>query len=146
MKLARATNVVSGRTGNEIRRQFAFREGLLLVKAVIAATGLYTPPHTVSNAELVETFNAYVAAFNRQHAQAIASGDIEALTPSSEAFIEKASGIKSRYVVNKSGVIDPAVMRPAISERPNEEIRFWPRWAWPPRGTLCGAGTSRPIG
>ncbi len=93
-----------------------------MAKAVIAATGLYTPPHTVSNAELVETFNAYVTAFNRQHAHAIATGDVEALTPSSEAFIEKASGIKSRYVVDKSGVIDPAVMRPAIPERPNEEI------------------------
>ena len=29
-------------------------------QAVIAATGLYTPPHSVSNAELVEAFNAYV--------------------------------------------------------------------------------------
>lgn len=89
--------------------------------AVIAATGLYTPPLTVSNAELVTAFNAYVEAFNAEHAEAIASGETEALTPSSEAFIEKASGIKSRHVVNKDGIIDPAVMRPIIPERSNDE-------------------------
>jgi len=94
----------------------------ILRHAVIAATGLYTPPHTLTNAELVETFNAYVERFNARNAEAIAAGEIAALTPSSEAFIEKASGIKSRYVMDKSGLIDPDVMRPVIAERPNEEI------------------------
>ncbi len=90
--------------------------------AVIAATGLYTPPLSLSNAELVETFNAYVERFNAANADAIAAGGTEALTPSSAEFIEKASGIKSRFVVNKSGLVDPDVMRPIIPERPNEEI------------------------
>ncbi len=90
--------------------------------AAIAATGLYAPPQSVSNAELVIAFNAYVALFNEEHAGAIASGETVALTPSSEAFIEKASGIKSRYVVDKAGVIDPRVMRPSIPERPNDQI------------------------
>lgn len=90
--------------------------------AVIAATGLYTPPDSVSNAELVETFNTYVERFNAANAQAIAAGEVAALTPSSVEFIEKASGIKSRHVVNKSGIVDPEIMRPAIPERPNEEI------------------------
>ncbi|HLZ82605.1 MAG TPA: beta-ketoacyl-ACP synthase III [Caulobacteraceae bacterium] len=90
--------------------------------AVIAATGLYTPPHTVSNAELVAAFNAYVELHNAEHAEAIAAGEAAALIPSSEGFIEKASGIKSRYVVDKTGVIDPSVMRPDIPERPNEDI------------------------
>jgi beta-ketodecanoyl-[acyl-carrier-protein] synthase len=93
-----------------------------LKSAVIAATGLHTPPHSVSNAELVVAFNAYVDLHNSQHAEAIAAGEVPALIPSSEAFIEKASGIKSRYVVDKAGVIDPTVMRPNIPERPNEEI------------------------
>ena len=92
-----------------------------LHQAIIAATGLYTPPQSVSNAELVEAFNAYVADFNVENAVAIAAEQIVALTPSSVEFIEKASGIKSRYVVNKSGVIDPKVMRPAIPERSNDE-------------------------
>ncbi|MDO8378733.1 beta-ketoacyl-ACP synthase III [Phenylobacterium sp.] len=90
--------------------------------AVIAATGLYTPPQSVSNAELVEAFNAYVANFNAEHADAIAAGQADALTPSSVEFIEKASGIKSRHVVDKAGVIDPAVMTPRIPERPNDEL------------------------
>jgi beta-ketodecanoyl-[acyl-carrier-protein] synthase len=89
--------------------------------AVIAATGLFTPPQSISNAELVETFNAFVARFNAENADAIAGGRIEALQPSSVEFIEKASGIKSRFVVEKSGILDPAVMRPIIPERPNEQ-------------------------
>ncbi|KRB40013.1 beta-ketoacyl-ACP synthase III [Phenylobacterium sp. Root700] len=91
-------------------------------QAVIAATGLYTPPHSLSNAELVQTFNAYVERFNAANAEAIAAGEVAALTPSSVEFIEKASGIKSRFVMNKSGLVDPEVMRPDLPERPNEEI------------------------
>ena len=90
--------------------------------AVIAATGLYTPPESISNAELVEAFNAYAERFNAENAAAIAEGRVEAIQPSSAEFIEKASGIKSRFVVQKSGILDPAVMRPVIPERPNEEI------------------------
>ena len=86
-------------------------------QAVIAATGLYTPPHSLSNTELVATFNAYVERFNAANAEAIAAGEVAALTPSSVEFIEKASGIKSRFVMNKSGLVDPDVMRPDIPER-----------------------------
>ncbi len=39
--------------------------------AVIATTGLYTPPDSISNAELVEAFNAYVERFNAENAAAI---------------------------------------------------------------------------
>ncbi len=90
--------------------------------AVIAATGLYTPPESISNAELVEAFNAYAARFNAENAASIAEGRIEAILPSSCEFIEKASGIKSRFVVEKTGILDPAIMRPVIPERPNEQI------------------------
>ncbi|MBI5128595.1 MAG: beta-ketoacyl-ACP synthase III [Rhodopseudomonas palustris] len=90
--------------------------------AVIAATGLYTPPDSISNAELVEAFNAYVANFNAANAAAIAAGSVEPLQPSSAEFIEKASGIKSRYVVAKPGILDPELMRPVIPERPNDQI------------------------
>ena len=90
--------------------------------AVIATTGLYTPPDSISNAELVEAFNAYVERFNAENAAAIAEGRIEALLTSSVEFITKASGIKSRYVVEKSGILNPALMRPDIPERPNEQI------------------------
>ncbi|MGH6997328.1 MAG: beta-ketoacyl-ACP synthase III, partial [Phenylobacterium sp.] len=91
-------------------------------QAVIAATGLYTPPHSLSNAELVETFNAYVERFNAANAAAIEAGEVAALTPSSAEFIEKASGIKSRFVMNKTGLVDPDVMAPVLPERPNDQI------------------------
>ena len=90
--------------------------------AVIAATGLYTPPNALSNAELVETFNTYVARFNAANADEIAAGAVEALAPSSPEFITKASGIKSRFVMDKTGLIDPEIMRPIIPERSNDEI------------------------
>ena len=90
--------------------------------SVIAATGLHTPPQSISNAELVEAFNAYVVRFNAENAAPIAEGRMEALQPSSSEFIEKASGIRSRRVVDKTGILDPAVMRPAIPERPNDQL------------------------
>src|SRR5262245_37515153 len=91
-------------------------------QAVISGTGLFTPPYSVSNAELVECFNAYVEQFNADNADAIAAGTVTALEPSSEAFIEKASGIKARYVMEKAGVIDPKRMVPRIAERGDDEL------------------------
>ena len=92
------------------------------ITPVISATGLFTPDQSVSNAELVDSFNRYVAQHNAEHADAIAAGDVAALTDSSVEFIEKASGIKSRYVMDKEGVLDPAIMRPRNFERPNDQI------------------------
>jgi beta-ketodecanoyl-[acyl-carrier-protein] synthase len=89
---------------------------------VISATGLYTPPQAVSNAELVETFNAYVAKANAENAEAIARGEAEPLQPSSDEFIVKASGIRSRYVLDREGVLDPERMRPHLPARGNDEL------------------------
>jgi beta-ketodecanoyl-[acyl-carrier-protein] synthase len=93
-----------------------------LHQAVIAATGLHTPDQSISNAELVAAFNEYVARHNATNAEAIAAGQTEALTGSSVEFIEKASGIKARYVVDKAGILDPDIMRPQIPERSNEDL------------------------
>ena len=89
---------------------------------VISGTGLFTPPHSISNDELVTAFNAYVDLFNAEHADQIAAGEIAALEPSSSAFIEKASGIKSRHVMEKDGILDPTHMTPRIRERADEEL------------------------
>ncbi|MEM9939560.1 MAG: beta-ketoacyl-ACP synthase III [Pseudomonadota bacterium] len=89
---------------------------------VISATGLWTPPNSVSNEELVESYNAWSDKWNADHAADIEAGRVDAKTHSNVEFIEKASGIKSRFVIDKSGVIDPDVMRPNIPERPNEDI------------------------
>ncbi len=93
-----------------------------MTKAVIAATGLFTPEQSISNAELVAAYNAFAERFNEQHAAGIAAGDLEALTPSSVEFIEKASGIKSRFVIDKAGVLYPTRMVPNIPERSNDEL------------------------
>jgi beta-ketodecanoyl-[acyl-carrier-protein] synthase len=93
-----------------------------MYSAVISATGLYQPPHIISNAELVEAFNAYADLQNAEHAAAIGAGERVALTHSSVEFIEKASGIKQRYVIEKSGVLDPTRMYPRFTERPDDEL------------------------
>ncbi|MCY4755111.1 beta-ketoacyl-ACP synthase III [Pelomonas aquatica] len=89
---------------------------------VISGTGLYRPPHVISNAELVAAFNAYADLQNAEHAAAIAAGERQPLTHSSVEFIEKASGIKQRYVVEKSGVLDPARMYPRFEPRPDDQL------------------------
>ena len=91
-------------------------------RVAISSTGLFIPPETISNEELVEAFNAYVQHENALHAEEIAVGSFTPLTESSVAFIEKASGIKRRYVMNKSGVLDPARMRPQIQSRSDTHI------------------------
>src|SRR5574343_1661483 len=89
---------------------------------VISGTGLYQPPHTITNAELVESFNRYVDLQNAQHATEIAAGTREPLQHSSVEFIEKASGIKQRYVLEKSGILDPTRMYPRLQERPDDRL------------------------
>ncbi|WP_278069399.1 beta-ketoacyl-ACP synthase III [Brevundimonas sanguinis] len=91
-------------------------------KAVISATGLFTPEQSISNEELVGAYNAWAERWNAANAEAIAAGEIEAKTPSSEAFIEKASGIKARYVMDKSGIIDPERMLPNLPARGDDEL------------------------
>lgn len=87
----------------------------------ISATGLYTPPFSITNAELVESFNAYAEQHNTAHADAIAAGTVAAIPTSSVEFIEKASGIKARYVVDKAGILAIDRMVPQIAERPNDQ-------------------------
>ncbi|RZO66816.1 MAG: beta-ketoacyl-ACP synthase III [Halieaceae bacterium] len=91
----------------------------MTISAVISGSGLYTPPDSISNQELVDSFNTWVDRYNETHLEAIECGDLEAKTHSSVAFIEKASGIKSRYVIDKEGILDPDRMVPAIPERAN---------------------------
>ena len=88
--------------------------------AVITGSGLYTPANAISNEELVTAFNAWVDLYNAEHAEAIERGDREQKMHSSVEFIEKASGIKSRYVIDKAGILDPTRMVPSIRERSND--------------------------
>jgi beta-ketodecanoyl-[acyl-carrier-protein] synthase len=83
---------------------------------VISATGLFTPADSISNEELVASFNAFVDRHNA------ANPDVEPLAYSSVEFIEKASGIKSRHVMSKAPILDPAIMCPRLPERGNDEL------------------------
>jgi beta-ketodecanoyl-[acyl-carrier-protein] synthase len=83
---------------------------------VISSTGLFTPTDTITNEELVASFNAYADRYNAAHP------DAEPLTYSSVEFVEKASGIKSRHVMDKRAILDPDIMEPRYPERPNDQI------------------------
>jgi beta-ketodecanoyl-[acyl-carrier-protein] synthase len=93
-----------------------------MTDVVISGTGLFRPPHVISNAELVQAFNAYADLQNELHAEAIAAGTRSALVHSSVEFIEKASGIKQRYVLEKDGVLDPRRMKPRFAPRADDQL------------------------
>ena len=95
---------------------------MFVEKVVISGTGLYTPDQKISNEELVEAYNQYVDDFNQTNSVEIESGSLEPLQRSSAEFINKASGINSRYVMNRSGILNPDRMCPEIPERPDSEM------------------------
>ena len=92
-----------------------------MTRVAITGSGLFTPAESISNDELVACYNAYAERENLRHAEAIAAGTAQPLPLSSSEFIVKASGIKSRHVVDKAGVLDIDFMRPRIRTRGNEE-------------------------
>ena len=104
----------------------------------ITGTGLFTPPFAISNEELVASFNAWVEAENERNADAIARGDEKPLETSSAEFIVNASGIKSRYVMDKEGVLDPAIMARAFPNGPTTDV--------PPGEIAAAAGATRSPG
>ncbi|WND01554.1 beta-ketoacyl-ACP synthase III [Temperatibacter marinus] len=81
-----------------------------MVDVVISGTGVYAPNEQVTNGELVEAFNAYVDIYNEKNKTAIDAGLMPAKSHSSTEFIEKASGIKSRHVLDSKGVTNPNIM------------------------------------
>ncbi|MYM56684.1 beta-ketoacyl-ACP synthase III [Thalassovita mangrovi] len=87
----------------------------------ITGTGVFTPPETITNDELVKAFNAYVDLYNAENAEAIAAGEVEAKEYSSSEFIFKASGIEQRYVMEKDGILDPTRMYPHFRQRSDDE-------------------------
>ncbi|MBC7701996.1 beta-ketoacyl-ACP synthase III [Aquabacterium sp.] len=93
-----------------------------MTKVVISGTGIFQPQFTITNAELVESFNTYVDQHNAQHAAEIEAGKHVALAHSSVEFIEKASGIKQRYVLEKTGILDPSRMYPRFEERTDDQL------------------------
>ena len=91
-------------------------------EVVISGSGLWKPEYTITNEELVSSYNTWAEAFNFENAVAIAGGGLSAKPFSSAEFVEKASGIKSRYVYRKEGILDINRMRPKIDRRGDDEV------------------------
>ncbi|MBU3021512.1 beta-ketoacyl-ACP synthase III [Aestuariibacter sp. A3R04] len=91
-------------------------------KILISGVGLWTPEHVITNEELVDSYNAYADKYNAENAAEIDAGNVVAKPHSSAEFIQKASGIKQRYIYRKDGALDVDRMRPLIPERTDEEL------------------------
>tara|TARA_Y100000389_G_scaffold81252_1_gene77823 strand:+ start:715 stop:1839 length:1125 start_codon:yes stop_codon:yes gene_type:complete len=88
---------------------------------VISGTGVFTPEESITNKELVKAYNSYAETYNLNNKVDISRGNKIPLELSSEEFIYKASGIKSRYVMDKKGILDPEIMHPILDKRSNDE-------------------------
>ena len=87
-------------------------------RVLLSGIGVEIPAASISNEELVESFNAWVDAENVKRA---ADGQ-ELLPKSSSEFIEYASGVKSRHVIEREGILDPTRMTPRIPPRSDDEL------------------------
>ncbi|WP_420452136.1 beta-ketoacyl-ACP synthase III [Ilumatobacter sp.] len=101
------------------------------VAVSITGTGLFTPPESISNEELAASLTESVQRWNAQHATEIDAGTLRARDVPDTEFIEKASGIASRHVMEKSGVLDPARMRPHLPLRAEDELGVQAEMAMP---------------
>ena len=91
-------------------------------QVVISGVGVWHPEDSITNEELVDSYNAYVDAFNEENKAQIEAGEVAAMPYSSAEFIEKASGIKSRYIYQKEGALDITRMKPKIAPRADDEL------------------------
>ena len=98
---------------------------------VITGTGLFTPPFSISNDELVASLSVAVHRWNDEQAADIEAGTVAAQPLPDADFIERASGIKSRYVMEKSGVLDPDRLRPHLPLRGEDELGLQAEMALP---------------
>jgi beta-ketodecanoyl-[acyl-carrier-protein] synthase len=88
----------------------------------IAGTGIWYPDNMITNDELVHSYNSYVDQFNEKNKIEIDNGAIEPMLHSSSDFIEKASGIETRYVIDKEGTLDTSRMMPRVSNEDENKL------------------------
>ena len=89
---------------------------------VVSGVGVWHPESSITNQELVDSYNAYVDSYNEAHKAEIEAQQVTAKPYSSAEFIEKASGIKSRYIYQKEGALDISRMKPKIGAREDEAL------------------------
>lgn len=82
---------------------------------LLCSSGLFLPEHELTNAELVQSFNAYVDSVHS------AGGTADGAYVDERAIV-KASGVKSRRVVDKDGILDIRRMRPRLQQRPDSAL------------------------
>ena len=89
---------------------------------VISGVGVWTPEYSINNEELVTAYNGYAEKFNAENRDQIDAGELNEKPLSSADFIAKASGIRSRYVYRKEGILDVNRMRPKVEVRHMDEL------------------------
>src|SRR6185312_9772525 len=87
-------------------------------RVIISGIGVEIPEASITNEELVASFNSWVDVENSDRA---AQG-LELLSKSDADFIVQASGVKKRHVIEREGILDPARMAPRIPARADEEL------------------------
>ena len=88
----------------------------------IAGSGIWFPDDVITNDEIVASFNSYVDAYNNSNKEKITSGELIPLEHSSSEFIEKASGIKTRHVIDKKNILDINRMMPSLKNEDESRI------------------------
>lgn len=87
-------------------------------RVIISGIGTEIPQATISNDELVESFNMWVEWENIARR---ANGKV-LLEPSDAEFVVYASGVKARHVYERDGILDPERMTPNIPARADGDL------------------------
>lgn len=93
-----------------------------MTRVLITGTGLFTPKDSITNEELVASLTKANERWNAEHREEIERGDVLERDLPSERFIVKASGVGHRYVMDKTGVLDPDRLHPRLPLRGEDEL------------------------
>lgn len=87
-------------------------------RVIISGIGVEIPEATITNQELVASFNAWI---DQQNEERAAKGE-PPLPKSNTDFIVYASGVKNRHVHTRDGILDVERMAPRIPPRGDDEL------------------------
>lgn len=87
-------------------------------RVIISGIGVEIPESTITNEELVASFNEWI---DLQNAERSAKGE-PLLAKSNTDFIVYASGVKNRHVHTRDGILDVERMAPRIPPRGDDEL------------------------
>ncbi len=106
------------RTSEQEASDFAPHHSNAMTRVCVGGIGVEIPEASISNEELVESFNAWVDTENPKREAA----GLPPLAKSDAGFIEHASGIQRRHVYERDGILDPTRMAPNIPARADDEL------------------------